>query len=306
MTKITAKKILLVVFYHILLLIAVLIFIFKYAEEVTQIKADIYYQFQISDTVDTNVDFSDYPAFEPEENLWINQAQLIHHAGGGIDGLDYSNSREALENTLSGGERYIEIDFMYTSDHHLVCMHKWAEQWGSETPPTLQEFISGNIYGKYSPMTASDLIQYMDQYSDLYIIIDTKESDYVNVIRDLVELSFFNPSITDRFIIQIYDSGAKAEILQLYSFSDSNFLFTAYKFGSRFPNKIMNICYDENIYIVTVPYGDWDQETIDLYRSKNIIIYEHTMNRPDQANEELRRGVHGLYTDFLSSEDLEL
>lgn len=299
------KKILLIVFYHLFLLIIALLFIFKYAEEVIQLKSDIYFHLQ-TPQADSNIDFTDYPVFTPSSELWCNNSSLIQHAGGGIDGLDYTNSKEALEQSLLNGNRHIEIDFLYTSDQELVCMHSWKEQWDVETAPSLQEFLSGKIYGKYTPMAASDLIQYMEEYPDLYIIIDTKASDHLQVISDLVQLSSHNTQITDRFIIQLYDGGVKEQILQIYPFPDNNFLFTAYKFRSRLSNKIMNICYDENIYIVTVPYGDWDQETIDLFRSKNIIIYEHTVNRPDQANEELRRGVHGLYTDFLSPEDLEL
>lgn len=305
MKKNTPKKISFIVCYHLLLLIIASLFMFKYAEEVIQLKSDIYYHLQ-SSQADSNIDFSSYPPFTPDSDLWCNNTKLIHHAGGGIDGLDYTNSKEALESSLSNGNRHIEIDFLYTSDEKLVCMHFWDEEYGSETAPTLQEFISSKIYGKYTPMTASDLIQYMEEYPDLYIIIDTKSSDHTQVISDLVQLSSYNTDITDRFIIQLYDGGIKKNILQLYPFSDQNFLFTAYKFKPRFSNKIMNICYNENIYIVTIPYGSWDQETIDLFRSKNIIIYEHTINRPDQANEELRKGVHGLYTDFLSPEDLEL
>ena len=305
MGKFTKKQILFIIAYHLILLIIVLLFIFKYAEEAIQLKSNIYYYLQ-TPQADSNIDFTDYPVFSPDEDLWCNDAVLIQHAGGGIDGLDYTNSKEALENTLSNNVRYIEIDFLYTSDNELVCMHSWKEQWGTETAPTLQEFLSGKIYGKYTPMTASDVVQYMEEYPDLYIIIDTKSSEYLKIMSDLVELSSFNTDITDRFIIQLYDSGIKEQILEIYPFSDNNFLFTAYKFRSRLSNKIMNICYDENIFIVTVPYGDWDQETIDLFKSKNITVYEHTVNRPDQANEELQKGVNGFYTDFLSKEDLNI
>lgn len=305
MKKFTPKKILFIVCYHLLLLIIASLFMFKYAEEVLQLKSDIYFQLQ-TPQADSNIDFTDYPVFTPSPKLWCEDSLLIQHAGGGIDGLDYTNSKEALENSLFNGSRHIEIDFNYTSDQELVCMHSWEDQYDAGVIPSLQEFLSKKVYGKYTPMTASDLIQYMEEYPDLYIIIDTKFSDHLQVISDLVRLSSHDTHITNRFIIQLYGDGIKEQILELYPFSDDNFLFTAYKFGSRRSNKIMNICYDENIYIVTVPYGDWDQETIDLYRSKNIIIYEHTVNRPDQANEELRRGVHGLYTDFLSPEDLEL
>lgn len=301
------KNFLIIIFYHLFLIFIGLLLIFKFSDEILQLKMDLYYRLQINrQSVDSNIDFSNYPAFTADESSWTKNVNLIYHAGGGIDGLDYTNSKEALENTLATGNRYIEIDFAYTSDQELVCMHYWKEQWTSEDAPSLQEFTNGQIFGKYTPMTASDLITYMEKYPDLYVIVDTKESDHLGVIKDLIQLSAYDTSITDRFIIQLYEAGEKAEIIQLYPFSDNNFLFTAYKLGSRFPNKIMNICYEENISVVTVPYGDWDQETLDLFLSKNITIFENTVNRPDLANEELQRGVHGLYTDFLSQEDLNI
>lgn len=299
------KRITILIFLHLFLIFIALLLIFQFSDEIFQLKLDIYYRLQVNrQSVDSNIDFSDYPPFTTDDNAWTEDVHLIYHAGGGIDGLDYTNSKEAIESTLDSGNRYIEIDFSYTSDQELVCMHYWQEQWRSEEAPSLQEFTNGQIFGKYTPMTASDLISYMEDYPDLHIIIDTKETDHLSVIEDLIQLSAYDTSITDRFIIQLYDAGVKAEIMQLYPFSDSNFLFTAYKLGSRFPNKIMNICYEENISVITVPYGDWGQETLDLFLSKNIIVYENTVNRPDLANEELQRGVHGLYTDFLSPEDI--
>ena len=68
----------------------------------------------------------------------------------------------------------------------------------------------------------------------------------------------------------------------------------------------MKICYDENITVVTVPYGVWDEEIRQLFISKGFALYEHTVNRPDFANDSLSKGVQGLYTDFLEPDDLEI
>lgn len=289
---------------HIAVLLLLFVLIFKYSEEITKLKANIYYLMQNSHA-DSNIDFTEYPTMVHSEQAWYDTTQLIFHAGGGIDGLDYTNSKEALEAVLEKGQSFVEIDFMYTSDHELVCMHKWEEQWGGEEVPSTEEFVSAKIYGKYSTMTAEELIQYMERYPNLYIIIDTKEEDQIEVVASLVELSAANTEITDRLIIQLYADGVKEKIQQVYPFRNENFLFTAYKFGSNYPNKIMKICYDENIAVVTVPYDVWDKETKELYASKNFVVFEHTVNRPDFAMKSLEEGVHGFYTDFLSEKDFE-
>lgn len=296
-----AKHITFLIIFHLFVLTLVTFIYFKYSEEAVKLKTAIYCMVQ-SPQVDSDIDFTDYPVMTHTGNEWYQKNLLVYHAGGGIDGLDYTNSKEALELTLSNENYAVEIDFSYTSDHELVCMHDWNVQWGSDVPPSLREFTSRKIYGRYSTMTAVELIQYMEAFPELYIIIDTKEDDQIEVVKDLIDLSSYNTNITERFIIQLYSSGIKEQIQELYPFRNDNFLFTAYKFGSNFPNKIMALCYDENISVITYPYNAWDEETKKLFVSKNFILYEHTVNRPDYADQSLREGVHGFYTDFLSTQ----
>ena len=58
-----------------------------------------------------------------------NQPQLIAHAGGGINGLTYMNSLEAIDLNYSLGLRYFEIDFSWTNDDRLVCIHDWKQSY---------------------------------------------------------------------------------------------------------------------------------------------------------------------------------
>ncbi len=298
------KTVILHLVFGVILLAVIVLAFFKYCEEMVSLKSDIYYHLQTAQA-DSKIDFTEYPSITTEEGEWYQDAPLIYHAGGGIDGLAYSNSQEALEKTLENGSYFVEIDFMYTSDGELICMHEWENQWDSEAIPSLQEFKAGRVYGKYTTMTAKELIGYMAEYPELHIIIDTKEGDQVEVVKTLVELSSYNTDITNRFIIQLYADGVKSEIQEIYPFRDSNYLFTVYKYGDRFPNKIMKICYDENISVVTVPYDAWDEATKQLYVEKGFVLYEHTVNRPDFAEKSLKQGVHGFYTDFLELDDLQ-
>ena len=51
--------------------------------------------------------------------------QLIAHAGGGINELTYTNSLEALNQSISNGFKLIELDLKQTSDEKLVAVHDW-------------------------------------------------------------------------------------------------------------------------------------------------------------------------------------
>ena len=48
----------------------------------------------------------------------------------------------------------------------------------------------------------------------------------------------------------------------------------------------------------------FSRETIEKFREKDFIIYEHTVNRPNQANVSLEKGINSFYTDYLVETDL--
>ncbi len=293
------------IIFHLLVFTVISIIYFKQSDEIARFKEQLFYYMKYT-RVDNQVDITEYPPIQHTGDEWYQDARLISHAGGRIDRSDYSNSKEALEETLKKGIYFVEIDFMYTSDQKLVCMHKWEDQWGPENVPSLQEFLSEKIFGKYTPMTAADVVEYMENYPELYVIIDTKEEDQVQVVKTLIDLSAHNPDITDRFVIQLYAEGVKSEIQKLYPFQDSNYLFTIYKYGDRMPRSVMKICYDENISVVTIPYSAWKEEDRQIFYSRDFKVYEHTVNCPDDANEAIEEGVWGVYTDLLSYDDLYL
>lgn len=235
---------------------------------------------------------------------WYTLSRLIYHACGVVGSAEYTNSREALEATLSAGNRLVEIDFLFTSDGHLVCAHEWDDVFGYARSCTLAEFLAQKIRGQYSGMTAEDIIVYMAQYPDLHVIIDTKEPDAVTVVAELLRLCYADPEIANRFVIQLYDRGIKAQMLELYPFWDENFLFTAYKFGPERISEIRDLCREENIRVITMPFGSWGQATVEQFVSEEYILFEHTVNFSTMAESSLKRGIYGFYTDYLQETDL--
>ncbi|MBQ3592188.1 MAG: hypothetical protein II979_09615, partial [Clostridia bacterium] len=83
--------------------------------------------------------------------------RYITHAAGRIDGMDGSNSLEALEGAYAAGCRYVEMDFQFTADGELACIHDWYRQYTSAIPEdgtalTLAEFQACRIYDTYTPL----------------------------------------------------------------------------------------------------------------------------------------------------------
>lgn len=235
-------------------------------------------------------------------DAWFSQAPLIYHAGGIIEGNSYTNSREALEATLAAGNHFIEIDFNYTADDHLVCIHDWSDAYPGQEPLTLDAFRGMQIQGKFTPMTAEDLLTIMRENPQMHLVTDTKRSLY-RVMTDLTALAGNDPDLLDRFVIQVYREGEKAHIQQLYPFADAQFLFTIYAWGP-WSLEAARVCNDENISVLTVPYGTMPEEDAVLLDQLGFTVYEHTVNRADLARAALDRGIHSFYTDCLQPEDL--
>lgn len=250
--------------------------------------------------------FADHPTVVPDGDAWYTKSHLVYHACGGIDGLAYTNSVEALENTLNRGGRLIEADFGYTTDGTLVCVHSWDDITTENLPVSLQEFESTPVCGRYTPMTAETLLDYMERYEDMYLIIDDKEEDPLAVVRELIALCGENPDIIDRFVVQLYDGGVKAQMQEMYPFGDDQFLFSAYKLGPEKHAEIMGICYDENICVLTIADGAWDEATVRAFAEKGFILFNHTVNRLDHARLFAAQGVYGFYTDFLPETDFPI
>ena len=127
---------------------------------------------------------------------------LIAHAGGTIDGYVYTSSREAVEASIKAGMKFIEVDFIETSDGHYIAGHDWKlfneatghEDRGDE-PLTLAEVKASKIHGKYTTMDANDVAELMRQYPDWILLVDKA--------RDVEYIAELFP-FPKRVILQVY------------------------------------------------------------------------------------------------------
>lgn len=289
---------------HLVILCLLALCAVKYAEEIQALKETVYYTLHpIPVTGESNDNYTLLPATSTGDE-WYADAPIIYHAGGIIDGNSYTNSREALEKTLADGNYFIEIDLRYTSDHHLVCAHSWTDVYPEEYEPTLEEFLSSKVQGKFTPMTAEDLIGYMRENPQMHLITDVKSHDRLaEMITELVQIAGEDPDILSRFIIQLYTGREKPEIQAIYPFDDSQFLFTLYEWGA-FQHEVIAICNEENINVITVESIYIASEDVALMRDLGFTVYTHTVNRVDLARRDFARGVSGIYTDLLQPSDL--
>lgn len=304
--KILQKRKLLLI--HIAALVLILGLAVEFAEEIQTVKKAVYYTLHpvpVPGATDDQITL--YPV-ETRGDEWFQDRPLIYHAGGQIQGRSYTNSLEAVQNTLAQNpERcFIEMDFIYTSDGALVCAHNWTDAFLNQTEaPTMAEFQSRKIQGKYTPLTAEQLMRIMVDNPQMYLVTDVK-SELMSpepVISELARMCDWEQSVLERMIIQLYTAGEKSDIQKIYPFADEQFVFTTYKWGV-WQLEVAQICNAENICVIAVPHGEMSDEDAALMKQLGFTVYEYTVNRADEAQAALERGISGFYTDDLLHGDL--
>lgn len=119
------------------------------------------------------------PPHSLPESHKISAPEMIAHAGGEIDGIKYTNSREAFLQSIALGYKFIEIDFKETIEGELFGAHSTRE-FRERTdlldighiPPTNAQIRKSKIDGKYTPLFLRDIYEILKNHPDIYLVTD--------------------------------------------------------------------------------------------------------------------------------------
>ena len=231
---------------------------------------------------------------ELQQSIWY-----ITHAAGSIDGMAGSNSLEALTGAYEAGCRYIEIDFQFTADGELACIHDWYRQYTSAVPEdgtalTLEAFQNCRIYDKYTPLWLDSLADFMTAHPDLYIITDIK-TDNPKAAAIIGERY---PELTDRFIIQIYN-GDEYDAVRAAGFD--HIIYTLYMLDWNSKTDTKALCeYAAGHPLLGFTFS-YELCDVDGYvkgmMKAGIPLYVHTVNGDEEQLKYFEMGISGIYTD---------
>ena len=239
---------------------------------------------------------------EPRER----RLELVAHAGGTVSGYVYSNALEALQNSVSHGYRYIELDFMPTSDGRIVLTHVWNNMpyrvpGAPDHIVTHAEFMALRLFNRYTPMDLEMLITFLAEHPDIRIITDTKDGyDAYAALYVIVEQF---PDYIPRFIPQAYRF-AHVERIRALGFQDV--IVTLYLYPEAFfddPAEIARLAREHAVYAVTIQEYGIDPDYAARLDVANIRFFAHTVNNPYRAQELWDMGFTGIYTQFLIPEE---
>lgn len=239
------------------------------------------------------------PPLPQEANIEnkIDNRHLVAHAGGEIGGLTYTNAREALDLSYENGIRLMEVDFHWTTDDKLVCVHSWDgfinRHFNVEAKRySYDQFISFNMINGWHQLTPHTLRLWMERHPDAYIITDIKE----NNIKGLEILSEKYPHIMDRIIPQIYSMD---EYEKVKSLGYENIILTLYMIRNT-DDEIVQFAQNNKLFAVTMPeekaYTDLPKRLKDI----GVYVYAHTINEEGTVKKLKENCVSGFYTDRLT------
>lgn len=257
------------------------------------------------------------PAGEAGAADILGGSRLIAHALGSVDGIAELNCLEAFHASYDAGVRVFEADFRLTADGKLALRHDWSaglqEDISPSSLPTLERFLSVPIAGVYTPLSFHDVLLLMTRYPDICIVTDTKLLEPEAVVaqfRSMVDeaRSLGLSYLFGRVAVQVYSEEHFAIVDSVYHFPC--YIYTLYQdpagFGrteEAFREKA-NFCQEHGILGITMADSLWEPEYAPIAEWRGLLVFAHTVNNADRARWLLRNGVSGVYTDFLTPDEL--
>ncbi|WP_431086542.1 phosphatidylinositol-specific phospholipase C/glycerophosphodiester phosphodiesterase family protein [Paenibacillus sp. 8b26] len=260
-----------------------------------------------------------YKGQSTEEHTGFTTHRVISHAMGAVDGLAYTNAREAFMNNYKKGSRVFEVDLMFTSDGHLVARHEWTESFteqmqqeqavGKEQggkPWSYKQFKNTPIYGSYTPVDWNDVLDLLEKYPDAYVVTDTKEQDPAQIKQLFAQLTRQvqekNPELLSRIAPQIYDEEMLRTLRSIYPYT--SIIYTLYATEDT-DDQIIRFVQQNDITAVTLPENRVSGALVESLRQAGAVCYVNTINDLKDAADYEQMGVRGFYTDVLTEKELQ-
>ena len=107
----------------------------------------------------------------------LDTSRIIAHAGGAVEGVNYTDSLEALDASYGKGFRMFELDILTTSDERLVAAHDWPfwqklSGFEGPLPPTHEQFLATPILGHLTPLDMDRINHWFLEHPDAVLVTD--------------------------------------------------------------------------------------------------------------------------------------
>ena len=226
---------------------------------------------------------------------------LIAHAGGGYQGQAYTNAIEALEQNYQAGFRHIEMDFSWTADDQLVCLHDWDKTFKkifgfkTQQPLTLARFNElAEAHPDFRSCDLDHLATWLSDKPEVKIITDIKHHN-LKGIEFILER---HPAMKQQLIPQFYQPEEYA-VLKVMGFAQLIWILYQYE-GSK--SSVVELSAEMDLLALSMRTAQAKSRTLQKLRKQHR-IFVYTINKPHTIRRlQTNYGVSGFYTDFLPPE----
>ena len=227
------------------------------------------------------------------------EISAIAHSGGGINGMKYTNSIEALNHNYERGFELFEIDFSWTLDNQVVCLHDWGKtaawllNYAEKEPLNMDQFKAlKNDKLNLTPCDLFSLNKWLTEHPKSFIITDFKGRNNEGLAMMLETIIDAKHRIIPQFTQPehyetIKDMGFKHLIWTLFSYQGSN-------------EDLIKHSSQMNLFAITMPPNRAKTSVSKNLHNIGIPTYVHTINSQTEALDyQEKYGLTSVYTDFL-------
>ena len=225
-----------------------------------------------------------------EQGCNIDDLRYIMHGGGQTGQFLVSNSMQAMEESYGWGNRMIEVDFSWTADQQLACVHGW----GGEYPPysTLSQFMQTKIFGSLTPMSLDTLAAWMRSHPEVRVIPDFKERN----TEGLRMISVRYPDLIERFLPYIYSIREYDSVKNLGFRNIFLILYRMPAAEKRDPSQVMAFAKEKDLAGVAIaPFQE--REYFAAAQKAGIPLLCYVVDKLDWMVDMARQGADGYFTD---------
>lgn len=192
------------------------------------------------------------------------------------------------------------MDFNFTSDGQLACIHDWSPYYSSgiilNVAPSMSDFLEMRIFNRFTPINLDYVITFLRENPTVFVVTDIKERN----IEALSLIKTCAPDLTDRFIVQIYSPdeykavsalGFKNIILTLYQLPWSSKVNTAQHIAFASTHDLVGFTFDCSLCSRT--------GFVEQMLKTGVPLFTHTVNDKSMQKTYFKQGISGIYTDNL-------
>lgn len=221
----------------------------------------------------------------------IDDLRYIAHAGGRVeDSFTYTNSLEALQETDNWGNRVVELDFCWTTDDQLICLHNWGG--GLPEKCDLETFLSGKIYDRFTPIGLEQVADWLTTHPETKVVMDFKERS----VEGLQLISQKYPALLEQFIPYLYHT-REYESVRGMGYENMILFLSRMSQEEKDYGALVEFAREKALVGIAMhPYTE--TELIPFAEGTDVPLLAYTVNDEQWMYELTQQGIDGFCTDL--------